>query len=221
MRKLFSKIDRAKEIMWLNHYVTVQTIAQLNFEKERLDDFIESIQKKSKKSEIMTSFKNKDITQHLTNVRNHPKTRKIDENIPRFPIHIFKSLQKVKPESKLNTPTVAPLLKLDDKILPVNVFRPENVTIKDQIDLTEDFQITRKHALESNKSGILYEERNFSANISNETVEKDFGIGSQKIYIPKNFTELHEEGSKDLKNSTSAAKNTSKLLEKTEAGVHK
>ena len=77
---LSKKIDRVREMMWLNHYVTVQTIAQLNFEKERLDDFIESIEKKSKKSQNVTSFKNKDRTQPKANISDHPKTHEIDEN---------------------------------------------------------------------------------------------------------------------------------------------
>ena len=206
--------------MWLNHYVTVQTIAQLNFEKQRLDDFIESIEKKSKKSQKVRSFKNKDRT--LPKAISHDqKLHRIDENIPRFPIHIFKSLQKVKPESNLDTPTVSPLPKLDDKILPVNVFWPENVTIEDHIDLTEDFQLTTKPALKDNNTGILYEERNYFSNISDQTAEKAFKISARKINIPKNLTESHEDGYEEFENSTPATKSTPKELEKTEARVHK
>ena len=207
--------------MWLNHYVTVQTIAQLNFEKQRLDDFIDSIEKKSKKSQKVRSFKKKDINQFKTNISHDPKFYKIDENIPRFPVHIFKSMQKAKPESNLDTPTISSLPKLDDKILPVNVFWPENVTIEDHVDLTEDFQLTTKPALKDNKTGILYEERNYFSNISDQTAEKAFKISARKINIPKNLTESHEDGYEDFENSTPATKSTPKELEKTEARVHK
>ena len=201
--------------------MTVQTIAQLNFEKQRLDDFIERREKKSKKSLKVRSFKIKHITPLKANISQEPKIRKIDENIPRFPIHIFKSLQKVKPESNLDTPTVSPLPKLDDKILPVNVFWPENVTITDHVDLSEDFQLTTQPALKDNKTGILYEERNYFSNISDQTVEKAFKNGAPKINIQKNLTELHEKGNEDDENSTPPTKSTPKELEKTEARVHK
>ena len=207
--------------MWFNHYVTVQTIAQLNFEKQRLDDFIESIEKKSKKSQKVRSFKNKDINQPKANISNEPKIHKIDENIPRFPIHIFKSLQKVKLKSNLDTPTVSPLPKLDNKILPVNVFWPENVTITDHVDLTEDFQLTTQPTLKDNQTGILYEERNYSSNISDQTVEQAFKISAPKINISKNLTELHEESNEDFENSKPETKSTPEELEKTSARVHK